>query len=111
MIKTEMKEVTRTTHEYIPVKGVCDGCGKEFALRKYDHSSNNEYYDYYRIITHHHNWANDSCESYEAKDFCCMDCMMNFIRNYWEGKRKCDVGRMTHHMEIKHMLRLEEYRY
>lgn len=109
MIETERKEVTTTKYEYVPVKGICDGCGKEFATRKYECYSSDEDYDYYRIVTNHHNWGNDSCESYEAKDFCCIDCAMKFIRDYWEDKRSYGPGHMTHEMQIEHKFRLEEY--
>ena len=109
MIKTERKEVTRTSWEYIPVKGICDRCGKEFVSKAYG-PSRVVFYDYYRVVINHHNWGNDSYESYEAKDFCCINCMMKFIQDYWDDKRKIVPGHMTHEMKIKHMLQLEEYK-
>ena len=71
MITMENKEIV---HKYIniervPVSGQCDVCGKtleSIEKKKLPPNLQNEnLYDYYRITTHHHDWGNDSADSYE----------------------------------------------
>ena len=106
MIYTEDRKVTHISHEDVPVRGECDVCRKELLQR------NDGLYDYYRIVTHHNNWGNDSIDSFETMDFCCMDCMMEYIRKYWNDKREGYIpGRDTYRMEVCHMYNLRKSNY
>ena len=62
MINTERKEVTKTYYDEVPVGGTCDMCGKELA------PNDSGLYDYYRAVTSHSNWGNDSVDSFEPYD-------------------------------------------
>lgn len=105
MIKTEQKEIVRKYYNQVPVSGVCDVCGSE--LKPIDESKcpplykDKDIYDYYRITTYHHDWGNDSIDSYKYTDCCCLDCAMKFIHKYWDGcTRKSPWP--TKEMEMKH---------
>ena len=91
MIKTEQKEVTKTFYDYVPVSGQCDVCGKELepvdSSKLPTHLCNRKIYDYYRITTHHHDWGNDSIDSYEYTDCCCLECSLKFIDKYWDVQK------------------------
>ena len=109
MIKTEYKEVIKKTYDYIPVSGKCDVCGKELLPVNKDqlpgHCKETEIYDYYRITTHHHDWGNDSIDSYEYVDCCCLDCALKFVAHYWDGCTRT-VPWPTLELEMKHEYRL-----
>ena len=105
MIHTERKKVTTTTYEQVPVSGECDICGKPlepvYPSKLPSHISDKDIYDYYRITTHHHDWGNDSIDSYEYTDCCCLDCALAFIRKYWTGCTKSKPW-PTLELEMKH---------
>lgn len=113
MITTERKEVTKTYYDYVPVSGRCDICGKELLPVDKDkllpHLRDRDIYDYYRITTHHHDWGNDSIDSYAYTDCCCLDCALKFIQKYWDG---CTKGKPwpTLELEMKHKYELEATR-
>ena len=111
MINTERKEVIKTIYEDVPVSGKCDICGK--ALLPVDKSKipptcDFDVYDYYRITTHHHDWGNDSIESYSYTDCCCLDCALKFINRYWEGCTRSKPW-PTLELEMKHEYRLTDH--
>lgn len=73
-IKKEYMEVTHTVTESIVVNetrycDVCNGVIKD-----------NE--SYWEVTTHHHDWGNDSCESYEDFDICSEVCLREKFDEY-----------------------------
>ncbi len=106
MIFNETKEIVKKIYESVPVSGKCDICEKQFWKTtelggSYFHDE--PIFDYYRITTQHHNWGYESLDSIKTHEFCCIDCMLKFIRNYWEENRKhYIIGRDTYEMEITH---------
>ena len=55
------------------IKGVeCDVC-----KRKIDRT-------YWKLSTHHHDWGNDSIESYEDFDLCSPECINVKLNEYYE---------------------------
>ena len=113
MIRTERKEVVHKNYEYVPISGKCDVCGKELLpvdkskLEPYYRDQN--FYDYFYITTHHHDWGNDSCESYEYHDCCCLECALSFIKEYWHD---CTRSKPfpTLELEMEHRHHLENHR-
>lgn len=113
MIKCKWDTITTSIYKPVPISGSCDVCGKELLpIDKGKYTSYASYidydlYDYYRITTHHHDWGNDSMDSYEYKDCCCLDCALKFINKYWDGCTDKNPW-PTLELEMKHMHRLEE---
>lgn len=112
MIKTEQKVVTKTFYEIVPISGKCDVCGKELLPVEKDklppNCKDKDIYDYYSITTHHHDWGNDSCESYEYIDCCCINCALSFIQRYWNGCTKSTPW-PTLELEMKHEYALKKH--
>ncbi len=111
MIITEQRKVTRTSYENVPISGKCDICGNELLpvdKEKFPRNlyNNSDIYDYYRIATHHHDWGNDSVESYVYTDCCCIECALKYIQKYWEINTKLSPW-PTNELEMKHKYKLE----
>ena len=111
-IKTERKEVIKKSYDNVPVSGECDICGKTLMPVDKDklpsHYKDRDIYDYYRITTHHHDWGNDSIESYEYFDCCCIDCALKFIARYWDGCTKSKPW-PTLELEMRHEYELTDH--
>ena len=75
-VKKEYEIKTHTVTEEVLVKETkyCDVCGKEIESRE----------SYWSLTTHHYDWGNDSCESYEYFDICSKDCMRKKFEEYLE---------------------------
>ena len=83
-----MKLVSKKTEEIVKaevrkVTGVrCDICGK---VLRYKYRPNSDFLEerpkYFRVMTGHHDWGNDSCDSIEHKDIC-LGCITDFISDY-----------------------------
>ena len=81
MEKTEYKVTQVEMHLSYVVNVYCDRC-KRLILRRpgeyFDKSvidrmkrdPDLDLVDWYRVVTGHHDWGNDSCESVETKDIC-----------------------------------------
>ena len=71
-IKTEYDVKTHTVTEKVLVseKRYCDVCKKEIT----DH--------HWRLSTHHSDWGNDSCDSFETFDICSPDCLREKFEEY-----------------------------
>lgn len=116
MILTETKEVIHKSYDVVPIKGVCDICGKDILPVSESDSrfppaykgGPDVFYDYYRITTHHHDWGNDSIESYEDTDACCLECALKIIKEYWEKATKRKLW-PTNELEMEHKYRLEKH--
>lgn len=80
MIKKITKKVVREVVETVDSVGICDICGKEFTYEPW--SRENEMAKYYHIVTGHHDWGNDSCDSIEYKDACSEECLSRFTQEW-----------------------------
>lgn len=71
----EEKEVTQTIIKKTRVGVKCDVCGKELQ----NDSS------FWRLSTHHHDWGNDSIDSYKHFDLCSRECINKKLDEYIEN--------------------------
>lgn len=76
-VKKEYETKTHMVTEKVLVKETryCDICGKEIG----------EYESYWELTTHHSDWGNDSCDSYENFDVCSKECMREKFEEYLES--------------------------
>lgn len=96
MIKKITKKVMKEVEQTVSSVGICDICGKEF---NYEGSPNKvKRACYYHIITGHYDWENDSCDSIEARDACCDECLSRFTQEWL--KNKYVVGSNTAYINI-----------
>lgn len=69
-----MSKVTTTktkTVKYKIIKAIkCDVCRKEISGK------------YWKLTTHHHDWGNDSIESYKYFDLCSKECINKKLDKY-----------------------------
>jgi hypothetical protein len=73
-VKKEYETRTHTVTEEVLVKETmyCDVCGKEIEAKN----------PYWNLTTHHHDWGNDSIDSYEYFDICSADCLRKKFDEY-----------------------------
>lgn len=102
MKETERKKVVHEEIEEVIVGRVCDICKKKIEPEKHY-----GVYDYFKITTHHHDWGNDSIESYEYYDACSPECAIHFANNYLQSAFG-QYSRNTRTVEIEHCNSLEE---
>ena len=57
----------------------CDICGKEITGK------------FWRLTTHHHDWGNDSIESYERFDLCSRECINRALDDYIDDCEKSNT--------------------
>ena len=79
MIKKITRKVMREVEETVSSVGICDICGKEF---NYEPRHKAKTASYYHIVTGHHDWGNDSCESVDSRDACCNECLSRFTQEW-----------------------------
>ena len=93
VITKEMKTET-ITHKVNIVKAIkCDVCGKEFTGK------------YWRLITHHNDWGNDSIDSLEYYDLCSRECIDKRLDIYIKECTKSN----TQHFELEQKRFIDEY--
>lgn len=83
----EKKTVAVVKEVTVGVK--CDFCGKQVDHRNYFH-----------ITTSHHDWGNDSIDSYEYMDACCPECVMGFAEKYIQSAYEDKHN--TRRIEVEH---------
>ena len=97
---TERKEVVHTKVEEVTIGRICDYCGKE--IKPIDtYRPNSDEYNYFYICTHHHDWGNDSIESYESFDACSPECALKLAEAYLKEAHKNYCN--TKEIEISHV--------
>lgn len=84
MIKKITRKVMKEVEETVSSVGICDMCGKEFNYEEGLTKVKRAYY--YQILTGHHDWGNDSCDSMQYTDACCDECLLRFIQNWLQDK-------------------------
>ena len=76
MVK-EIKETKEVIQETVVDEELyCDFCGKLIGKR-----SDKKYSYYYELFTGHHEWGNDSVDSFEHQD-CCEECITDQFVKY-----------------------------
>jgi hypothetical protein len=72
-VKKEYEIKTHTVTEEVLIKETryCDVCQKEIKT-----------HSYWELTTHHNDWGNDSCESYEYFDVCSKECLRQKFDEY-----------------------------
>lgn len=95
---TEIKEVVH--REEVITGRKCDFCGKDITREE------GKPYNYLLITTHHHDWGNDSCDSYRERDCCSLECALPFIEEYLRET----LGNVynTKEIEIEHVMSLSD---
>ena len=86
--KYETKEQVVVDQVLVCKDMFCDICKKEIK-----HKS-----DYWEVTTHHHDWGNDSIESYKCFDICSVECLKNKFNEYCD---KSSRGRNTNTIEVE----------
>jgi hypothetical protein len=71
------KRIEKTVSTEIIAGVKCDICGKEITGK------------YWRLTTHHHDWGNDSVDSYEHSDLCSRECINKALDDYI---KHCEVS-------------------
>lgn len=95
----EEKEVVKRSVEKVTIGRICDCCREEI---KPDRQL---LYNYFRVVTSHHDWGNDSIDSIESYDACCAECAWTMAKVYLEEAEK---DRNTMEIEIEHVCRLND---
>ena len=101
MLITERKEtvVVKEVDKSI----VCDGCGvklHDFSVKDFGGKQTS----YYSVSTHHHDWGNDSRDSFEDFDYC-EECLPEAFEEYYKmrnkGSESFDVEHLTGRVKSK----------
>lgn len=101
---TERKKIVKEVIENVIIGRKCDICKREITPNPLNFSSKE--YNYFLITTHHNDWGNDSCDSYEEYDACSPECVMAFTSKY--VAEAYDKVYNTEIIEIEHIRTLEE---
>lgn len=84
MIITEVKKTL--VEKEVDKLVVCDGCN--VTLHNYDiNFMTGKAVSYYEVTTHHHDWGNDSCDSFEHFDYC-EECLPKAFEEYHKMPNK-----------------------
>lgn len=77
------KMITTTVQKSVVVEKKCDVCFKTIdPVNKNGSKHPRQLIPYFSITTHHNDWGNDSCDSYEEFDACCPECALKFTEKY-----------------------------
>ncbi len=68
----EIHEELKTVEVKKEIGVVCDECGKEISET------------YYEVVTGHYDWGNDSVDSVDSEDICCLECLEKNQKKYFE---------------------------
>jgi hypothetical protein len=100
MIEKETKIIITKKEEESIVKAICDQCAKNLVLvnEKYIGRETDALIidKYIELRTFHNDWGNDSLESLEKYQFCCINCCLEWIKEH-----KKELESDTRHFEIK----------
>ena len=106
---TEKKERQIIKVQERVINTVCDECKREITnWDDADPFNREKESKYFRVMTGHNDWGNDSCESIHYFDIC-PDCINNFFKTYIErGGRSSYIEINTKHA-YKEDFENEEY--
>lgn len=83
--KTEIIEEYVKKHAKVTLeKVICDWCKKDIPFNNEFSWLKEEKFKCYEVVTGHHDWGNDSCESIEYHQFCCTECLTKFLEEYYK---------------------------
>lgn len=85
----EIKEHTVTERVLVKRELICDICKQKIL-----HGVG-----YWEVTTHHNDWGNDSCESYEHFDVCSVECLKSKFDEYCDDSSS-DYN--TWQIEVEH---------
>lgn len=89
MRDTEEQNITVRREVDVSIK--CDECKKEIKnkdninLRDYHYPYRDYHYPYFEVTIHHHDWGNDSVDSFRDLDFCSLECMLAHMERYYKS--------------------------
>lgn len=92
MIEEHKRKVMKEIDEVCGVKIVCDKCEKIILNFVDGDSHNKKDARYFRLVTGHHDWGNDSPDSVEVKDLCCETCVTNALADYFEDSKDSNTA-------------------
>lgn len=90
-------EKRQTVIKEVVVGKKCDVCFKDIPPTSDSFPRTN--HSYFNITTHHHDWGNDSCESFEYFHACSPACALKFATEYLN---KDFDGHNSREIEIEH---------
>lgn len=78
----DLKWTKKTVEVDVCVGGdlICDNCGKKLDVTDKKGS-------FYLVNSGHHEWGNDSVDSFNEEDACCEECMVALVKKraeYWK---------------------------
>lgn len=78
----ELTWVKKTIEVDVCVDGelICDSCGKKLDVTDSKGT-------FYSVDSGHYEWGNDSIDSFNDEDACCVECMVNLVKKraeYWK---------------------------
>jgi hypothetical protein len=86
LIKIETKIITSQKEEESKVAAMCDFCSKELELTDevyYKFKKDSKIIKrYVGLTTSHNDWGNDSEDSVETYQFCCIKCCLDWILSH-----------------------------
>lgn len=75
----EYKTIEKIVKTDIPTSIKCDICKKEITGK------------FWNLTTHHHDWGNDSIDSYEHFDLCSRECINKALDDYINNCKTSDT--------------------
>ena len=91
---TKEKTVTMQVPEYTQL--TCDVCGKLiYIIKDKDYIYHKGYY--WEVAVGHHDWGNDSVDSYEYPDICSNECVKKFVDEYLSKSNGTEFLNMERH--------------
>ena len=84
------KEITREVYETVRKVHImddiyCDICKKRIGKLNGKNYKQEQLFEqhYFRVVTGHHDWGNDSCDSLQAFDLCSEICLCDYFDNQY----------------------------
>ena len=108
VLKRESKKIIyETVKDLIGIN--CDCCGE--ILPAVIDTTTRKYFKYYDVLTGHHDWGNDSCDSMKCQDIC-PKCINKFVQDYLEkgtGTEYIEVATKYVHPKAVHVDEDDDY--
>lgn len=90
MLESEYKEVIRKSIEKVPIRRICDICGKEI-----------DQTNWFKMSVCHSDWGNDSIDSFTMFDVCSPTCVLIYSKHYLNDSYESPNN--TKEIQIEHM--------